>query len=58
MLDNKNYINQYDTQGALDLAAHSPEQLAHAFDVKVENPGQIDAVVFSAMGSRICSVII
>ncbi len=50
MLDNKNYINQYDTQGALDLAAHSPEQLAHAFDVKVENPGQIDAVVFSAMG--------
>lgn len=51
MLDNANYISQFDTQDALSLAANTPKQLAHNFGVTVSGDvGDIANVVFSAMG--------
>lgn len=50
MLDNMNYIQQYDSQDALSLAASTPEQLSHNFGVRVTRNASIDTVVFSAMG--------
>lgn len=51
MLDDMNVIAQRDGSDALGLSAATPEQLAHAFNVKIRRAEQpILNVVFAAMG--------
>jgi len=50
VLDNKNYISQYDAQDALGFAARQPEQLSYGFNIAGVPQGGINSVVFAGMG--------
>lgn len=51
MLDDMNVIKQFDHSDALGLAAKTPEQLLHNFDVQpVKLTKQIHTIVYSGMG--------
>lgn len=51
VLDDQNYIRQYDPQDALGFAAQQPEQLKHDFGLaKTQFSSDIKNVVFAGMG--------